>query len=52
MAIYFTFDLDGVASQVKYMEALSNTESRFEVAIAIGTYRYDVKIRPGRPFPH
>lgn len=52
MAIYFTFDLDGVADQVEYLEALSQTRNRWEVAVAIGTYRYDARIRPGRPYPH
>jgi len=52
MSIYFTFDLDGVASQVKYLEALSQTRSTFEVALAIGNYRYDAHIRPRRPYPH
>lgn len=52
MAIYFTFDLDGAASQVNYMEALSDTRTRSEVSLAIETYRYDIQTRPGRPFPH
>ena len=52
MAIYFTFELAGVGDQVRYLDAITNTRTRSEVALAIEAYRYDIQTRPGRPFPH
>lgn len=53
MAIYFTFDLSGVAKNVHYLDALSDTRSANDVALAIEAYRYDLDDRrPRRPIPH
>jgi hypothetical protein len=52
MGIYFTFDLDGLAANSAYLDTLSGTQTRNQVALAIERYRYDVPTRTRQPFPH
>ncbi|MCL2849686.1 MAG: hypothetical protein FWE61_06545, partial [Micrococcales bacterium] len=53
MEIYFSFDLEGLAQNVGYLDALADTRTRSQVALAIEAYRYDnVELRAPRPFPH
>ena len=52
MNIYFAFDLDGLARSVHYLDTISDTATRGQVAEAIEAYRYDVPPRRPRPFPH
>ncbi|WP_344134351.1 DUF1152 domain-containing protein [Luedemannella flava] len=52
MAMYFTVDLDGLASHVHYLPSLERTRTPMEVALAIEEYRDSVPTtRPRRPLP-
>ncbi|MGW5572342.1 hypothetical protein ACWEVD_14140 [Nocardia thailandica] len=52
MALYFTFELDGLARNNRYLPALADTRSIADVARRIGEYRVGVELRAPRPFPH
>lgn len=53
MEMYFSFDLEGLAQNVAYLDALADTRTRAQVSLAIETYRYDIdEYRAARPFPH
>ncbi|MFD1049332.1 hypothetical protein ACFQ1S_29240, partial [Kibdelosporangium lantanae] len=52
MAIYFAVDLAGLAESVAYLPRLADTETLYEVAAAIETYRVGVERRLWRAFPH
>lgn len=53
MAMYFGFDLDGLARHVHYLDALEHTRTPMQVALAIEEYREGLdRPRPRRPIPH
>jgi hypothetical protein len=52
MGIYFTFELDGVAANNHYLDRIVETQTTYDVGLAIERYRYDVVTRPPRPYPH
>lgn len=52
MALFFTFDLDGVAAHDLYLPALEGTQSIFEVAARIEAFRHETATRPRRLIPH
>ncbi|MDI1463180.1 DUF1152 domain-containing protein [Catellatospora sp. KI3] len=53
MAMYFGFDLDGLARHLHYGAALERTRSRTEVALAIEEFREGLdRPRPRRLIPH
>jgi hypothetical protein len=52
MAIYFCFDLDGVAANALYLDAIGETRTIDEVGLAIEAYRDGVQPRPPLAFPH
>lgn len=53
MALYFTFDLPGVAAGVHYLNRLRDTQSPDQVALAIEAYREELPAtRSRRPIPH
>jgi hypothetical protein len=52
MAMYFTFDLPGLAAYNAYLPSLEGTTDISEVSLRIGRYRAQATLRPPRPFPH
>ncbi|WP_432984357.1 DUF1152 domain-containing protein [Dactylosporangium sp. CA-233914] len=52
MAMYFTFDLPGLARRSLYLDRIRDTEDMLAVAAAIERFRDGVIPRPRRPFPH
>jgi hypothetical protein len=52
MAIYFAFDLPGLAQKSLYLSRLENTESISEVGAIIEAFRHRVTPRPRRIIPH
>lgn len=53
MSIYFTFELEGVARAVHYLDRLAETCTAGAVAFAIETYRFETDARrPRRRIPH
>jgi hypothetical protein len=52
MGIYFTFDLLGVARRSLYLDRLSDTETIFDVSLAIERFRSEISRRPRRTIPH
>lgn len=52
MAMYFTFDLAGLAAQSLYLERLRATETMLEVSHLIERFRDEITPRPRVPFPH
>jgi hypothetical protein len=52
MAMYFGFDLEGVARRSLYLPLLEDTETAFDVASRIEGFRHSVEARPHRPIPH
>ncbi|MEV6276116.1 DUF1152 domain-containing protein [Nocardia sp. NPDC051832] len=52
MAVYFTFDLPGLAARNAYLPTLEDTESMADVRHRIGRYRAETALREPRPFPH
>ncbi len=52
MAIYFTFDLIGLAARSLYLEQLAHTETIFEVSAIIEAFRRGVTKRLHRAIPH
>ncbi|WP_433384660.1 DUF1152 domain-containing protein [Micromonospora sp. KLBMP9576] len=52
MAIYFSFDLDGLARRSLYLDRLEHTVGMRQVASRIDAFRDDVERRVPRVFPH
>lgn len=52
MALYFAFELEGVARRCRYLERIEDTQQLREVSGAIEAFREEVAIRPARPIPH
>ncbi|MCA9599115.1 MAG: hypothetical protein KC776_37650 [Myxococcales bacterium] len=53
MALYFTFDLPGLAKQSHYLHLLEHTDTMFEVSATIEGFRRGVPhTRPRRAIPH
>jgi hypothetical protein len=52
MAMYFTFDLPGLARRSLYLDRIRGTETMLEVDAAIERFRDGLTPRPRRPFPH
>lgn len=52
MAQYWTFELEAVAARVRYLDALEDTQSIFEVSQRIEAFRHGVQARPRRLIPH
>ncbi len=51
MALYFGFDLDSVARRSLYLSLLEDTESAFDVAARIESFRHTVATRAPRVIP-
>ena len=52
MAMYFTFDLPGLARQSLYLDHIRHTDDMLQVAAAIDRFRDDITPRPRITFPH
>lgn len=52
MAMYFAFDLEGVARRSLYLQTLMHTDTIFQVSALIEAFRHNVTIRPRRVIPH
>ncbi|MGW0249470.1 DUF1152 domain-containing protein [Nocardia goodfellowii] len=52
MAMYFTFDLPGLAAHNAYLPMLEDTLSMTDVQHRIGRYRAGIQLREPRMFPH
>ncbi|MGI5246754.1 DUF1152 domain-containing protein [Dactylosporangium sp. CA-139066] len=52
MAMYFTFDLPGLARRSLYLNQIRATEDMLSVSAAIDAFRRDITPRPRRAFPH
>jgi hypothetical protein len=52
MAMYFTFDLPGLARRSLYLDRIRATEDMLAVSAAIERFRDEVTPRPRRAFPH
>ncbi|MEU4644532.1 hypothetical protein [Micromonospora sp. NPDC023814] len=52
MAIYFSFDLDGLARRSLYLDRLEHTVGMRQVASRIEEFRDEIERRTPRVFPH
>jgi hypothetical protein len=52
MAMYFTFDLAGLAAQSLYLDRIRDTDDMLQVSHLIDRYRDEITPRPRIPFPH
>jgi hypothetical protein len=52
MALYFVVDLDALAAQLHYRDAIEDSRTPMEVSLAIEAYREGVVVRPRRAIPH
>jgi hypothetical protein len=52
MAIYFSFDLDGLAAQSLYLDHLEDTIGMRQVHLRIEAFRNEITPRTPRTFPH
>ncbi|WP_433797155.1 DUF1152 domain-containing protein [Actinoplanes sp. CA-252034] len=52
MAMYFTFDLPGLAARSLYLDRIRGTEHMLEVSHLIERFRDEVEPRPRVAFPH
>ncbi len=52
MSMYWTFELRGLVSEHLYLESLLETESVWDVQLAIEAYRHGVTPRPRKAIPH
>ncbi|WP_328403595.1 DUF1152 domain-containing protein [Nocardia sp. NBC_00403] len=52
MAMYFTFDLPGLAARNAYLPTLEDTVDIADISLRIGEYRAQITVRPPRTFPH
>jgi hypothetical protein len=52
MAIYFSFDLDGLAARSLYLDRLEDTIGMRQVLLRIEAFRHEITPRTPRRFPH
>jgi hypothetical protein len=52
MAMYFTFDLAGLAARSLYLDRLRATDDMLQVSQIIERFRDEIEPRPRVPFPH
>ncbi|MFJ4714187.1 DUF1152 domain-containing protein [Streptomyces sp. NPDC088785] len=52
MALYFAFELDGVARHCRYLDRIENTHLMRQVSSAIESFRDGIPTRPPRRIPH
>ncbi|WP_406231291.1 DUF1152 domain-containing protein [Nocardia sp. NBC_01009] len=52
MAMYFTFDLPGLAARNAYLPTLEDTVDIADISLRIGQYRAQITVRSPRTFPH
>jgi hypothetical protein len=52
MAIYFTFDLDGLARRSLYLDRLEHTVGMRQVSLRIEAFREEISTRVARAYPH
>jgi len=52
MAMYFTFDLAGLAKQSLYLDRIRGTDDMLQVSHLIERFRDEITPRPRVPFPH
>jgi hypothetical protein len=52
MSLFWTFELAAVARQNLYLEGLADTETSWDVHVAIGHFRETVRRRPRQTMPH
>jgi len=52
MAMYFTFDLAGLAAQSLYLDHIRGTDDMLQVSHLIDRYRHEITPRPRVSFPH
>jgi hypothetical protein len=52
MAMYFTFDLAGLAARSLYLDRIRATDDLFQVSAIIERFRDGISPRPRVPFPH
>ncbi|MBO4207686.1 DUF1152 domain-containing protein [Micromonospora echinofusca] len=52
MAVYFSFDLDGLARRSLYLDRIEDTYGMRQVAARIAQFRNGVACRTARSFPH
>jgi hypothetical protein len=52
MAMYFTFDLAGLAAQSLYLDRIRTTDDMLQVSHLIERFRDETTRRPRVPFPH
>ncbi|MGY0007732.1 hypothetical protein [Micromonospora sp. I033] len=52
MAVYFSFDLAGLARRSLYLDRLEHTVDVRQVASRIEAFRAEVRTRTPRAFPH
>ncbi|MFD8567374.1 DUF1152 domain-containing protein [Streptomyces sp. NPDC059639] len=52
MALYFAFELDGVARHCRYLDRIENTHLMRQVSSAIESFREEIPSRPPRRIPH
>ncbi len=52
MALYFAFELDGLAGQCLYLDRIEDTHLMRQVSRAIEVFREEVRQRPPRRIPH
>ncbi|SNT08642.1 hypothetical protein SAMN05443665_1015152 [Actinomadura meyerae] len=52
MAVYFAVDLDGLARRSLYLDRLEGTRLMRQIASIIDGFRYEVRARPPRQYPH
>ncbi|GAA4954008.1 DUF1152 domain-containing protein [Actinoplanes utahensis] len=52
MAMYFTFDLAGLAARSLYLDRIRGTDDMLQVSHIIERFRDEIEPRPRVPFPH
>ncbi|GAA0473517.1 hypothetical protein Aca07nite_56680 [Actinoplanes capillaceus] len=52
MAMYFTFDLPGLAARSLYLDRIRGTDDMLQVSHLIERFRDEIDPRPRVPFPH
>ncbi|WP_369637232.1 hypothetical protein [Nocardia sp. JMUB6875] len=51
MSMVWSFELDAVASRVRYRNEIASTTTPFEVSAAIEAFRDTIPLRPHRTIP-
>lgn len=52
MAMYFTFDLAGLAARSLYLDRIRTTDDMLQVSHTIERFRDEITPRPRVAFPH